>query len=145
MSLAHAASVLQLAVSPAIIISACGLLILSMTNRLGRAIDRTRSLSSERAGATDARKKKINHQLGIIIHRCGLIRRSILFCTLCILLTAILILALFILTTTEVDAGLIVAIIFCASILSLAAGLVFFTWDVFLALKAMEAEISGDG
>ena len=144
MTLSHATSVLQLAVSPAIIISACGLLILSMTNRLGRAIDLARLLSSERPGAADSRKKKINLQLRIIVHRCGLIRLSILFCTLCILLTAILILALFILTTTEVDSGLIVATLFCASILSLALGLVFFTWDVFLALRAMDAEISGD-
>jgi hypothetical protein len=145
MTLTHATSVLQLAVSPAIVISACGLLILSMTNRLGRAIDRARILSTERAAATEARRKKINQQLGIIIHRSGLIRLAILFCTLCILLTAILILALFILTTTEVDAGLIVAVIFCGSISSLALGLFFFTWDVFLALKAMEAEIGGDG
>jgi H+/Cl- antiporter ClcA len=141
MTLSHASSVLQLAVSPAILISACGLLILSMTNRLGRAIDRSRLLSSERAGATDLRKKLINQQLRIIIHRCGLIRWSILFCTLCIVLTVVLILALFILMSTEVDAGLIVAFIFCGSILSLAMALLFFTWDVFLALKALETEI----
>ena len=144
MTLSHVTSVLQLAVSPAIIISACGLLILSMSNRLGRAIDRTRLLSSERRGATESRKKAINQQLGIIIHRCGVIRLAILFCTLCILLTSILILALFILTTTEVKSGLIIAVVFCGSILSLALSLLFFTWDVFLALKAMEAEIAVD-
>ena len=44
---------LQLAVSPVILISAYGLLLLSMTNRLGRAIDRARLLVRE--GAAKAR------------------------------------------------------------------------------------------
>ncbi len=144
MTISHASSVLQLSVSPAIIISACGLLILSMTNRLGRAIDRARILSRERAGATDPRKKNINQQMDIIIHRCGLIRSAILFCSICIMLTAILILALFILSSAEVEAGLIIAVVFCGSIVSLALALGFFTRDVFLALKAMEFEIGGD-
>ena len=144
MTLSHATSVLQLAVSPAIIISACGLLILSMSNRLGRAIDRARLLTRERAAESDMRKKNIDQQMDILIHRCGLIRSSILSCSICILLTAILILALFILTSVEVDAGLIVAVIFCGSIVSLAVALVFFTCDVFLALRAMETEIRGE-
>ena len=144
MTLSHASSVLQLAVSPAIIISACGLLILSMSNRLGRAIDRARLLSRERSAASDPRKKNIDLQMSVLIHRCGLIRSSILSCSICILLTAILILALFILTSAEVDAGLIIAVIFCGSIVSLAVALIFFTCDVFLALKAMETEISGE-
>ena len=144
MTIAHASSVLQLAVSPAIVISACGLLILSMSNRLGRAIDRARILSRERSGATESRKKNIALQLEIITHRCGLIRSAILFCTICILLTSVLILALFILTSAEVEAGLIIAVIFCGSILSLAVALGFFTADFFLALRAMETEIAGE-
>ena len=144
MTLSHASSILQLSVSPAIIISACGLLILSMSNRLGRAIDRARLLSRERAAGSEARKRNIDQQMKILIHRCGLIRSSILSCSICILLTAILILVLFVLTSAEVDAGLIVAVIFCASIISLAVALVFFTCDVFLALKAMETEIRGE-
>ena len=144
MTLSHASSILQLSVSPAIIISACGLLILSMSNRLGRAIDRARLLSRERAAGSKARKRNIDQQMKILIHRCGLIRSSILSCSICILLTAILILVLFVLTSAEVDAGLIVAVIFCASIISLAVALVFFTCDVFLALKAMETEIRGE-
>lgn len=144
MTLSHASSILQLAVSPAIIISACGLLILSMSNRLGRAIDRARILSRERHGASEIRKRNIDLQMSVIVHRCRLIRSAILFTAICIMLTAILILALFILTSAELDAGLIVAVVFCGSIVSLAVALAFFTRDVFLALKAMETEISGE-
>ena len=144
MTLSHASSVLQLAVSPAIIISACGLLILSMSNRLGRAIDRARLLSRERHSASVPRRNNIDEQMKILLHRCGLIRSSILSCSICILLTAILILALFILRSAEVDAGLIIAVIFCGSIVSMGVSLIFFTCDVFLALRAMETEIRGE-
>ncbi|MCH8539186.1 MAG: DUF2721 domain-containing protein [Opitutales bacterium] len=42
MNFEELSTTLQLATSPAILVSACGLLLLSMTNRLGRAIDRSR-------------------------------------------------------------------------------------------------------
>ena len=45
MSLEELAEVMRLAISPAILISAVGLLLLSMTNRFGRVIDRARLLA----------------------------------------------------------------------------------------------------
>ncbi len=39
--------VLQVAIGPVILISGVGLLLLTMTNRLGRAIDRARQLKAE--------------------------------------------------------------------------------------------------
>ncbi len=44
---------LQLAVSPVILISAYGLLLLSLTNRLGRAIDRGRLLRNDDSPTRD--------------------------------------------------------------------------------------------
>ena len=43
-SVAQLLPVLQTAIGPMILISGIGLLLLTMTNRLGRAIDRTRTL-----------------------------------------------------------------------------------------------------
>jgi hypothetical protein len=51
-SLTEVISVLQTAIGPVILISGVRLLLLSMTNRLGRVIDRARVLSRElHAGA----------------------------------------------------------------------------------------------
>ena len=61
---------LQLAVSPVIMISAYGMLLLSMTNRLGRAIDRARQLSREPEA-----KRRI--QVEILAKRARWIRLSI--------------------------------------------------------------------
>ena len=45
MSLEQIIPILQLAIGPVIVISGVGLVLLSMTNRFGRVIDRSRSLT----------------------------------------------------------------------------------------------------
>ena len=45
MNLAEIIPVLQVSIGPVILISGVGLLLLTMTNRLGRAIDRARQLA----------------------------------------------------------------------------------------------------
>jgi hypothetical protein len=79
---------LQLAISPVILISAYGLLLLSMTNRLGRAIDRARQLVKEDAPGNE-------EQIAIIARRAIWIRRSIVFICLALLAAALLVLVLF--------------------------------------------------
>ena len=77
---------LQLAVSPVILISAYGLLLLSMTNRLGRAIDRARLLVREGAAKED--------QITIITQRAGWIRSAIVFTSLALIAAGLLVLVL---------------------------------------------------
>ena len=52
-------TILQTAISPVILISGVGLLLLTMTNRLGRTIDRSRGLSDETEKAGSAAKEHI--------------------------------------------------------------------------------------
>jgi hypothetical protein len=47
-TLASVASIIQTILAPAVMISACGLLLLGMQNKYGRIIDRLRSLARER-------------------------------------------------------------------------------------------------
>jgi hypothetical protein len=58
--------VLQTAIGPVILISGVGLLLLTMTNRLGRAIDRARILAGEIQNADDVKRVKIAGQLQIL-------------------------------------------------------------------------------
>ncbi len=126
---------LQLAVSPVIMISACGLLLLSMTNRLGRAIDRARMLIK------DSRSEKKN-QIEIIVRRARWIRSAILFNALCISLTALLILILFVSIFLPFDITLMIGLLFITSIACLGISLFFFIIDIFSSLRAMEADIA---
>ena len=78
---------LQMAISPVIMISAYGMLLLSMTNRLGRAIDRARLLSGE-----SATNRQL--QVEILSRRARRIRAAILAISLAMFFAAVLVLAL---------------------------------------------------
>jgi hypothetical protein len=124
---------LQLAVSPVILISAYGLLLLSMTNRLGRAIDRARLLVRESAAKED--------QIAIITRRAGWIRSAIVFTSLALIAAALLVLVLFASIYLPVDTAPIVSVLFIGSLVSLVIGLAYFLVDIFASLYAMEAEL----
>jgi hypothetical protein len=69
----------QSMVTPAVMISACGLL-LSISNKLGRIVDRTRELNSEDRGLSaevDAvRRLSIRNQIDLLLRRALLLRNA---------------------------------------------------------------------
>ncbi len=124
---------LQLAVSPVILISAYGLLLLSMTNRLGRAIDRARLLVRESAAKED--------QIAIITRRAGWIRSAIVFTSLALIAAALLVLVLFASVLLPVGIAPVVSVLFIGSLVCLVIGLAYFLIDIFGSLHAMKAEL----
>ena len=124
---------LQLAVSPVILISAYGLLLLSMTNRLGRAIDRARQLVLEGSAKEE--------QIAIIARRAVWIRRAIVFVSLALIAAALLVLVLFGSVHLPVNVGPAVSVLFIGSLVCLVVGLIYFLVDIFASLQAMEAEL----
>src|ERR1044071_7185793 len=86
---------LQVAIGPVILISGVGLLLLSMTNRLGRVIDRSRQLCEAVRRFTGEDRERMIAQLRIFSRRARLIRLSIGLATASVLLAAVLIIALF--------------------------------------------------
>src|ERR1700756_4211938 len=84
------------AIGPVILISGVGLLLLTMTNRLGRAIDRARQLKSELSKRTGKDRDQGQAQVTIIYQRAKTIRLSIGLASLSAVLAALLIITLFI-------------------------------------------------
>lgn len=125
---------MQLAISPVILMSAYGLLLLSLTNRLGRAIDRARQLVSHEAPYRQL-------QLGIIAKRAVWLRSAILFAAIAMFAAALLVLVLFLSAFLPVDVQVAVSILFLASLGSLVTSLVYFITDIFGSLRAMDAEL----
>jgi hypothetical protein len=124
---------LQLAVSPVILISASGLLLLSMTNRLGRAIDRARLLVREGAAKED--------QITIITQRAGWIRSAIVFTSLALIAAGLLVLVLFASIYLPFNIAPVVAVLFIGSLVSVVVGLGYFIADIYGSLHAMQAEL----
>src|SRR5580765_243883 len=87
--------VLQVAIGPVILISGVGLLLLTMTNRLARTIDRSRQLVHELQAQNTANREHILAQVVIIYRRARLLRLTITLAGLSVLLAAVLIIALF--------------------------------------------------
>jgi len=133
--------VLQIAVGPVILISGVGLLLLSMTNRLGRAIDRARILRSEWFQAEPAVQKRTHAQLHILWRRADTLRKSIILALLSLLLAACLIITLFVSALMRWDAGGVIVLLFTGCLAALIGSLVLFIWDLNQSLAALRLEL----
>src|ERR1700690_1768012 len=98
---------LQVAIGPVILISGVGLLLLTMTNRLGRAIDRARQLKGELSKRTDEDREQVLAQVAILYRRARMIRLSITLSALSALLASALIITLFLTALLEWESGLV--------------------------------------
>ena len=125
------------AVGPVILISGVGLLLLTMTNRLGRA----RVLKHEMAGLPGPERTRTQAQIDILYRRAKIIRFSILFAVLSALLASLLMVTVFI--CALIGSGLVwfVAAIFIACLVSLGVSLVAFLGDINLSLHALKLEL----
>ncbi len=131
------------AVGPVILISGVGLLLLTMTNRLGRAIDRARILKREIAALSGREREQVQAQVAIIYRRAKIIRLAILLSVTSALLAALLVVTLFFAAWFHSDLAWLAVIIFMACLASLAASLAAFILDINLSLHALKLELEG--
>ena len=143
-SLAEIVPILQVAVGPVILVSGVGLLLLSMTNRLGRTIDRTRLLARELAGAEAGERSHLLAQLTVLERRAHLVRRAIAASTCSVLLAAMLVITLFLAALLRWDAAPLVGLLFIGCMGALILSLVDFLRDVNLSLEAVSRELEHD-
>ena len=134
-------SILQAAVSPVILISGVGLLILSMTNRFGRVVDRSRQLRDLRRGAAPQERDRLDSQIAIFFRRARLLRAAISFAALSVLTAAILVIVLFLTAFLRAEMVLLGALIFIVCLGSLIASLIVFLKDMNLSLAALKLEL----
>ncbi|HEX4343041.1 MAG TPA: DUF2721 domain-containing protein [Verrucomicrobiae bacterium] len=133
--------VLQVAIGPVILISGVGLLLLTMTNRLGRAIDRARHLAGEFTELAPEKRIPVKAQVDILYRRAKVLRASITFSVLSALLAAVLIIALFLTALMQWEQVWFISIIFIACMTSLVVSLLLFLGDIQLSLTALKLEV----
>ena len=133
--------VLQVAIGPVILISGVGLLLLTLTNRFGRTIDRSRQLVGELRECTEADRERLLGQVEILYRRARLIRLSILLAGISVLLASLLIIVLFLTALWKLEVGLLISLLFIACMVSLSGSLVAFIRDINLSLGALKLEL----
>jgi hypothetical protein len=140
-SLQELIPVLQVAVGPVILISGVGLILLTLTNRFGRAIDRSRQLAQEMGKAPADERARLVKQIDILYRRAGLIRVAVVMSAVCLLLVAVLIPVLFITALLKLEDGVLITAIFIACMVSLIVSLVAFIREIQLSLHALKLEL----
>jgi hypothetical protein len=141
MSLTQLIPTLQLAIGPAILISGVGLILLSMTNRFGRVIDRSRRLTHDVREALGAEREKVLAEVRVLWLRARIIRAGIALAVLSVLLAALLVISLFLgsLLMLGIAATLVGLFVLCMA--CLIGAMLMFLWDINLSLKALRLEM----
>jgi hypothetical protein len=133
---------LQLATGPVILISGVGMLLLSMTNRLGRTIDRAREIVELERACTDDDRARLEPQVDILWRRARYQRAAIGFASTAALLAAVLIIVLFVGTVMELHVEFALVGLFIGCMIAIIVSLICFMRDVNLSLHALSQELS---
>jgi len=133
--------ILQMAIGPMILISGVALLLLGMTTRMGRVIDRVRILCRELRTAPSDDRRFILAQLGVLEQRAVLIRQAIIWGSVSVLFVALLIITLFLAALLHWDIGWLIVLLFSGCLISMIGSLVASIRDINRSLSALKLEL----
>jgi len=133
---------LQSSITPVALISGVGLILLSLTSRLGRTIDRSRALISEFRTAQESRRNTIQEELIILSKRNRYLKTAMGGISFSILTSSLMIPVLLIMNVTPVDLSLIGSCLLVLSVGGIIVSSVYLFADVSLSLKALDYELT---
>lgn len=132
---------LQASIAPCIFISGLGLALLSMTNRLGRSIDRIRTFTAEIKTAPAKEIPGIRAQIDIIYRRCRILQTAIGLVAISMFFVSSIMLMLFSTLAFNIRLIALIKIFFTASLVCFILSLVFLFRDVCLSLDSLKIEL----
>lgn len=124
-------------------ISGVGMLLLVMTGRFGRIIDRSRVLSRELDAADAAHAMNIRAQVSILFRRARCMQVGLALASLSVLLAALLVIQLFATALLTKEWSLLVIGTFSGSLVCLIGAVLAFLFDIHLSLIALRLELGG--
>ena len=131
---------LRACITPVALISGVGLLLLTITNRLGRTIDRTRQLTDDlNTGNASKHEEKLN-EVKILYQRSRYLRISIGAMVLSVIAGSMIIPVLFFMVLLDIDLRILGFPLFAVSIFCILISLIYFFLDIRLALHALRLE-----
>jgi hypothetical protein len=141
-SLSSLLPIIQLAITPVILISGMGALMITLTNRMARIVDRTRELAENIPAADADERQHLEDQLAIMWRRARMIRRAVTANGLSMLVSCLLIVALFGAAMFDWPMRAVVLVLFASSVALLTASLVDFLRDIFISLEALRLQVA---
>ncbi len=131
---------LAAAVTPLVLISGVGLLLLSLVNRYSHAIDRTRELYNTPKDDMEFFQKR-QAQVRHIYKRCTILKKSIGFLITCVACSGIIILLSVVQQIINVNFELLKIILLFVAIFSLVLSILMFFIDIRLSMTALDIEL----
>ena len=132
---------LHAAIAPCILLSRLGLLLLSMTNRLSRTIERIRAFTAGLKTASGTEKPFVLAQIGILYRRSRLLQAAIGLIIISIFFVSSIMLMLFSALAFNIRLVALIQLFFTASLVCLIAALILFFWDIRLSLASIQVEM----
>ncbi|MEY2919428.1 MAG: hypothetical protein RL261_733 [Pseudomonadota bacterium] len=133
--------IIQAAIAPVVLISGVGLLLLTLSARLGRIVDRTRIVAAERRTADDVSRALLNTQLAVLRNRARLIRFALALSASSVALVSLLIIGLFLGLLLGWNMTVPCTFLFIGSLISLVTAMLVFVRELFEALTALDLSI----
>lgn len=132
---------LQSSIAPIALISGVGLILLSLTNRLGRTIDRTRALLKELRTATGVHVETIKLELIVLHRRNKVLKVAMGGIAFSILTSSLIIPVLLIMNVVAINIRILGEVLLVLSISGIILASIFLFIDVVLSLRALEYEM----
>jgi hypothetical protein len=136
--------ILTASIAPVIVISGVGLLLLSITNRYGRVIDRAHLLMRELQDSDPegADVRHLEDQLRHTHQRARLLRASMVFSSCSIFFVSLTILSLFVEQIFHLGLDFVGLPFFALCLIALVISIYYSIRDIILSLSALELELS---
>jgi hypothetical protein len=139
-SILHVASiaqVIQLSVAPVFLLAGVGTTLNVLATRIARIVDRARGMEEKLLHANEVDAAELHKRLKDLSHRATLINRAIGLSVLCGFLVSLVVAALFVSASLRIDLAMPIAVAFVIALLSLAAALLCFLREVFVATASL--------
>jgi len=135
-NLGDIAHVIQLAIAPVFLLTGVGTLLAVLSNRLGRAVDRSRVLENLVPDLAGEALALAQAEMVLISRRSRLIYGAIVLAVTCALLICVLIAVAFIDAFLTMNLAKVMGALFVLAMLALIASLAAFLREIFLAVDS---------
>jgi hypothetical protein len=132
---------IQAAIAPVVLISGVGLLLLTLSARLGRIVDRTRLVAAELRAAPGNERAALEHQLSVLRHRARLIRLALTLSATAVAVIGLLITLLFLGLVFGWHVTIVCTLLFVAALLCVVLAMFVFVRELSESLVALELSI----
>ena len=138
--------ILTASIAPVIVISGVGLLLLSISNRYGRAIDRVRFLAREvsESDPESAQRRNLAEQLRLTNDRAHILKRSMLCGSFCVFFVSVTILLLFAEHVIGLQRDFLALPFFALCLIALVVSMYYSIHDITVSLAELELEVGDE-